>query len=1185
MNSLKKTLLAATFLVPIGTAALAQKSPGYQINTLLDPGFTNQFEMSKVDTVNGSLTTPTINTPTINGGQAYSLQLTGSPTAPLQPLASGNNDVANTQYVDQTVANLKLQSLIACPKLTVAASQVLTYPSNSSYACYDLLLSQNNPVLTIVGGTGQPSYQRIDVQIIEPAGASYTWAWPTSSSSQVSTLTAGTPNTAAGSRTQFALTSFDGGVSTNITGGTSTSAPPTTAGPTTATTLTLDTPSWTAPNAAVTFTGSYTGNPSAAVDLSFDGGNTWVSNIVPTIISSLSRYSVLTAGVAAGTYHPQIRDHNAPTVLASAGVFLVNAWTPNTLTSSPGASAVWEFDSNNPSSLGLAADGSVAQVYNSLNATQYLVALTGSSGNTIKVARNSGNDNHRTTLQMQPTKISSNSVDPLTNWLSAGNIQHAGGYAGSALLHLADMTNVSASGVFTVVEAVNYNLTAGYTYSNNFIWGQSLNPGPLQYVQSRWNAGSGQSSVQISDASGGYTNPYITATGGWHVITMIKNIANLTHRQDGAQVAAATVTSQGSFGVGTGQTGDFFLGGGFPSTQPGGSNGVPPPFIGEFQAYQGALQGSDLVNAEVKAGNAVGLSLTPTVPAVVATASQIAVAAPSSGPINQRTLITATYQGSPQGVNYCVSGSTNCVAATVAANSLSISGGTITFYVPANSFVVGQNTVTVQDINAPTTVYGTSPSFVMTAAPTSAATLALTQPASTLVAGANATISGNYTGGPPQVLDCYVGGSISTSCAVTINNDGTYSLKIQGSAIPAGTTQVYVQDHYAASVQSNTLTLTASAPVTMATATAITVNTPPSTPAGTAIPVSGTYTSSNGNPTLLWSTDNVTYNTVAATVSGGNYSFNIPGTAIAASINKYSIYVKDANSATYGQSGSFLVPSYSSSTLSASPGASLVWAFDPNSTSQVPAASDGSVAQVYNLVNSAQYLTSVVGSSGNKIFATSASGSDSKHRVLKMNPSSVAPPTYDPGANFLSAAAGGGGTLINLIDGANAATSSATVIMAADIEKVGGAGGTTGFINFCIWGQVGSPGPLQYMQLRYNGTNVAWGFSPTDNNGANETSTSFTNGWHILTVIKHGNVMTLRIDKTQVASGTFTSVASFTSKDFMIGGIFPPSTSATPSTEGGSPPPHLGAVQIYSGNLQGVDLTNQETLVGSSEGL
>ena len=106
-----------------------------------------------------------------------------------------------------------------------------------------------------------------------------------------------------------------------------------------ATSLTLYTPAQTTPNTSITLTGTYQGSP-VALDYNFGSG--WIAAPSPTFKNGTFSFTI-PGGVAAGSYTPQVRDHTATSVTASAGTFVASAWTPETLTTSPGAVAVFEF--------------------------------------------------------------------------------------------------------------------------------------------------------------------------------------------------------------------------------------------------------------------------------------------------------------------------------------------------------------------------------------------------------------------------------------------------------------------------------------------------------------------------------------------------------------------------------------------------------------------------------------------------------------------------------------------------------------------------------------------------------------------------------------------------------------------------------------------------------------------------
>jgi hypothetical protein len=282
---------------------------------------------------------------------------------------------------------------------------------------------------------------------------------------------------------------------------------------------------------------------------------------------------------------------------------------------------VFEFNANDPAIAAVASNGTVHSVENSLDPSESLAAEVATGGNGIVIANRSGADGTRRLLQFHASTINAAIYDPATNWLGAGGVN---GSAGSTLVDLANSSNISTSGSFTTIIALDINKS--YSYAAGPIWGTLASPGPLQYAQIRYNGSSGVAGGEVFDSTA--TTPVVgsvaqgTITAGWHVMTMIKNGGTITYRLDGQTVATAQITAALPF-----TASDFLIGGGFPpgsSASAGVENGVPPPYIGEFQAYSGVLAGTDLANAEKLAGNSIGLSLNPTVPAsnvVVSTAT------------------------------------------------------------------------------------------------------------------------------------------------------------------------------------------------------------------------------------------------------------------------------------------------------------------------------------------------------------------------------------------------------------------------------------------------------------------------------------------------------------------------------------------------------------------------------------
>jgi hypothetical protein len=275
------------------------------------------------------------------------------------------------------------------------------------------------------------------------------------------------------------------------------------------------------------------------------------------------------------------------------------AWTPRQLTTSPGASAVFEFDANDADDVALSSDDTVHRVKNSLNPGQTLVAQVATGGNGILIDNNSGADGERRVLEFHPTQINASNYDPSTNWLSAGGVD---GSAGRTLVDLANSANLSTSGSFTTIIALD--IDKNYTYAAGPLWGSLV---LLQYAQIRYNGISNVAGGEVFDShiTGAVAQGSVAA--GWHVMTMIKAGDTVTYRLDGHEVATAKITSTLPF-----TADDFMIGGGLPpasSESAGAENGVPPHYVGEFQAYSGVLAGTDLTNAEDLAAGSIGLPI------------------------------------------------------------------------------------------------------------------------------------------------------------------------------------------------------------------------------------------------------------------------------------------------------------------------------------------------------------------------------------------------------------------------------------------------------------------------------------------------------------------------------------------------------------------------------------------------
>jgi hypothetical protein len=277
-------------------------------------------------------------------------------------------------------------------------------------------------------------------------------------------------------------------------------------------------------------------------------------------------------------------------------------WSPERLTTSPGALAIFEFDPNNPRAIIATPAGTVLGVVNSLDPTQSLATVSAVGGNPVRVAERSGADRARRVLRFGASAIDSNLRDPSTNWLDAGGVN---GPAGAALVDLPNSLDLGRNGSFTTILALEVENNASYEAGP--IWGSPRFP--LQYVQLRINRSSGKQGANLADGTGRGGNAEGAVTPGWHVMTMIKHRAMLAYRLDGTLIQTTALQSHAGF-----IASDFMIGGGFPQgphAHPDRKNGVPPPAIGEFQAYTGVLAGTDLIHAEALAARSIGLSLAP----------------------------------------------------------------------------------------------------------------------------------------------------------------------------------------------------------------------------------------------------------------------------------------------------------------------------------------------------------------------------------------------------------------------------------------------------------------------------------------------------------------------------------------------------------------------------------------------
>jgi hypothetical protein len=78
------------------------------------------------------------------------------------------------------------------------------------------------------------------------------------------------------------------------------------------------------PNTAIAVSGSYLNDAPSALDYSTNGGTTWTAATSPTISNGTYSFSI-SAGLAAGTYTIEVRDHSATSVIGTSNSFTIQS--------------------------------------------------------------------------------------------------------------------------------------------------------------------------------------------------------------------------------------------------------------------------------------------------------------------------------------------------------------------------------------------------------------------------------------------------------------------------------------------------------------------------------------------------------------------------------------------------------------------------------------------------------------------------------------------------------------------------------------------------------------------------------------------------------------------------------------------------------------------------------------------
>lgn len=1182
---MKRIALAAALCLSASPLAYGQtvapwisrlKSP--LTGTVVTADVIGAFFGTKANADKGTLTNATLSNALL---QAAALD--AASTAVTQPKGVSDHTVADTEFVQREIAAAQKVTLgsalasntVTCTALTVGSVQMLMFaPVGNS--CYNLTLAQANPVLSI-GAPPSGTGQAISLYVTQP-GTPVAWSAPTSTLATVRVSPLFNPTMTAGSTQNFDVKSSGDGNVFVVPGQTY----PAGVALAYASNLSIDTPPQTTPGTAISLTGIETGGVSAALDYTSDG-TTWTPIASPSIVNGAITVSL--PALAIGTYTLGLRDHNNPTVaVANTGIFTVSPWTPRNLATSPNAYAVFASDPNDPALASADASGNLLTLASSINPALYMIPASGATGNRVKVTRAVGADGKHRLLQFHPSQTIAGAGDPNANWLTTGNLLTPGGFAGPGLLALANSANNATSGSYTIIvgEYFDTSATAAIASETGFSWSTLAKPGPLSFVQNVWNPSAQTFAVQLFDVANGLTTATSPAMGGYHVITTIKTPGTLTYRLDGKLASSQPILKTGGTAF-DGAYADFMLGG---SVGVGQSNesGTPPPFMGGVEAFYGQLQGSDLSNAELFVAGTMGLPISPVVPAPTGVATQIGVGAIASTSSGTSITVPYTYVGSLQAVNYSVNGGTPILASTAPVN------GTGQIILPGG-LTAGTYRITVCDINS--TVCGISASFNVVQSQTYASAMVVTSVAST-VPGSPITVKAGFTGGtgPTQAVDyqILVGGVGQGWVQAASPTFGTSTVSFTStSGLPAGAYAIQTRDRNNVASASPAFAFTVAAPVSAGTATAINcASAPRVTTPGSVVSFTCTfagnltavdYALTAGGTGLGWGTpSNVVITQPAIAGALGSLALTMPaGNSDVAGEN--TVQVRDHNAqGVLSQAIPVFTQVWTPNALAVSPGALLVWQIDAANPASVAA---GGLTRVTNVINSSQFMNVMMGSGNVPVASVGGSGADQLHRAIAFSATkSTAYASGDPNANWLSGAGSAGSQLLTLANSPNLSTTGDfTIIEAAYFDTA------SSYTDFFGWGQDASPGPLQYIHLRY--ANATSYFGVTLDDAAQNffsTGAAISPGWHVFDVIKKGNQIALHEDHATMGAITITSTSSLTAADFTIGGGFPSSTAANPANEFGAPPTLLSGALMYSGALQGTDLTNAEILEAASFG-
>lgn len=410
------------------------------------------------------------------------------------------------------------------------------------------------------------------------------------------------------------------------------------------------------PNVPVTLFGEFVAGTPTQIDYTTNGGATWVlapaANVsitaitaqnpsppqvagintpvtTPTLGAATGAFSVLLPlGVAAGTYAAgqiMVRDHNVTSVFASAGTWVVSAFTMASLTT---GLSIFDFDPAIPACITLNTDGTVRQMIDASGSgrhmsigptalpaapalgTTTLVRAPGADvldaacvGPEATFVHLSGADGTRTLVGFTPTSIADNVFDPTANFASFGAL----GGPNDLVINLFQSSSFSV-GTQTVVEAIYIDPTVfGGTnagYGIGLIWGDWITSTTVQYVTpGRWHASNFAAQFDDSVTAMFLSTGTTISVATWGVVTMQRSGTLFQWRINKGPWFVMTITSTGAFNP----TGCFW--GGSVSNglnQPGGN---ALRLCGAFHIIQGVLSAAELASVESLTGQSVGLAI------------------------------------------------------------------------------------------------------------------------------------------------------------------------------------------------------------------------------------------------------------------------------------------------------------------------------------------------------------------------------------------------------------------------------------------------------------------------------------------------------------------------------------------------------------------------------------------------